>query len=81
MAKGWTTKGIDEAPTLIDLDPSDVRKVTGKARRPHAMRKKRKAVWVYLSERERDIVTEAAIEKGESLSEFIRNAVKKAAKC
>jgi uncharacterized protein (DUF1778 family) len=44
------------------------------------MRKKRKAVWVYLSDHERDIVTEAAIDRGESLSEFIRNAVRKAVK-
>lgn len=80
MAKEWTTKGIDEPPTLIELETTDVRKLTGKARRPRAMRKKREAVWVYLSERERDIVTEAAIAKGESLSEFIRNSLRKSVK-
>lgn len=81
MAKEWTTKGIDEAPTTIELEPSDVRKVTGKARKPHAIRKKRKPMWVYLSDRERDAVADAAIEKGETMSEFIRNAVRKAVKC
>ena len=36
---------------------------------------------VYLSSRERDAVARKAIESGETMSEWIRNAVRKAAKC
>jgi hypothetical protein len=38
-------------------------------------------MWVYLSSRERDAVARKAIESGETMSEWIRNAVRKAAKC
>ena len=49
--------------------------------KPHEVRSKRKPMWVYLSERERAAVARKAIESGETMSEWIRNAVRKAAKC
>jgi hypothetical protein len=38
-------------------------------------------MWVYLSSRDRDTVTSEAIESGETMSECLLNAVRKAAKC
>ena len=40
-----------------------------------------KSMWAYLSSRERDAVARKAIESGETMSEWIRNAVRKESKC
>ncbi|MDA7512553.1 hypothetical protein OAG07_02045 [Verrucomicrobia bacterium] len=69
---------VDAAPQLIK---DDLSKVAGAGLKPHEVRAKRKPMWVYLSSRERDAVARKAIESGEAMSEWIRNAVGKAAKC
>ncbi|MDA7521417.1 hypothetical protein N8566_02560 [Verrucomicrobia bacterium] len=69
---------VDAAPQLIKDDLSNV---AGAGMKPHEVRAMRKPMWVYLSSRERDAVARKAIESGETMSEWIRNAVRKAAKC
>jgi hypothetical protein len=69
---------VDAAPQLIK---DDLRGAAEASLKPHKVRAKRKPMWVYLSSRERDAAALKAIESGETMSEWIRNAVRKAAKC
>lgn len=69
---------MDAAPQLIK---DDLRGAAEASLKPHKVRAKRKPMWVYLSSRERDAAALKAIESGETMSEWIRNAVRKAAKC
>lgn len=69
---------VDASPQLISDDLSEA---AGSTLKPHEVRTKQKPMWVYLSSRERDAVARKAIESGETMSEWIRNAVRKAAKC
>ena len=69
---------VDAAPQLIKDDLSEAAEAGLK---PHLARTKRKPMWVYLSSRERDAVARKAIESGETMREWIRNAVRKASKC
>ena len=56
-------------------------RIGGKPATPPMWIPKRKSMWFYLSSREHYAVASEAIESGETMSEWIRNAVRKAAKC
>ena len=79
MTKIWS-ETLQKPAKTAEITESDS-KMAGGAPKPHMVKPKRKAVWCYLTPKEKRAVESAAIEKEESLSEFIRNAVKRAAKC
>lgn len=84
MPQQWKTEStpsVTDEPQIHDIKSEDTSRIVGRPRKPHLARKKRKAMWVYLSDREREAVAEKAIEAGETMSEWIRNAVRKATKC
>ncbi|MDB4798598.1 hypothetical protein OAH36_03265 [Verrucomicrobia bacterium] len=59
------------------ITPSDAVAATGSKVKPRNAKPKRQATWVYLTPREQEVIEKAAIKAQESVSEFIRNAVRK----
>lgn len=83
MPMSWS-KGKDTLtaePTTIKLNKGDAERLGAAPINPRKARAPRKPIGVYLSEREKRAVEQRAIEAGETMSEWIRNTVRKAAKC
>ena len=84
MPKSWNnTKGaaaIAEPPTKIEVDKNDAERLGAAPLKPRKARAARKPIGVYLSEREKSAVEKRAIDAGETMSEWIRNTIRKAAK-
>ncbi len=87
MAKTFA-KTLADAPTATSITSADLR-ILGRRQpvpkrkdeeKPRALLAKRKPVWVYLTEREKYNLENAAIDAEQSLSEYIRDALKKTAK-
>jgi hypothetical protein len=83
MPKDWNTNGaaaVKEKPTKITLEDGDVERLVGKGETPFQTKVARKPLGVYLSVKERKAIAKRAKADGETMSEWIRNAVRKAAK-
>lgn len=74
----WNGAVANREP-VATITPDDAVKATGSVK-PHNVKPKREAMWVYLTPREQEAVAKAAIKAQESMSEFIRNAVRKRAR-
>jgi hypothetical protein len=84
MPKSWNTKGTDTLtaePTKIKLNKGDAERLGAAPLKPRKVRAARKPIGVYLSDREKRAVELRAIEAGETMSEWVRNTIRKAAKC
>ena len=82
MPKAWNTNGataIKRKPTKIKLEDGDVERLVGKDETPFQSKVARKPLGVYLSLKERKAIAKRAKADGETMSEWIRNAVRKAA--
>ncbi|MBT4276008.1 MAG: hypothetical protein HOD39_13825 [Verrucomicrobia bacterium] len=69
---------VDASP---QLSKDYLSEAAGSTLKPHEVRTREKPMCVYLSSRERDAAAHKAIESGEAMSDWIRNAVRKGAKC
>lgn len=78
MSKWKKTSVASQEPTAT-ITPDDAVAATGKVK-PRSVKPKREPVWTYLTPREQEAVAKAAIKAEESISEFIRNAVRKRAR-
>ena len=73
--KQWGRAGeTKEKPTVVSIDRSEAKRLSGANR---VSKSKRKATSVYLNERELAAVVEAADKVGESVSDFIRQTLRK----
>ena len=82
MPKAWNTNGaaaIKQKPTKIKLEKGDVERLAGKDETPFQSKVARKPLGVYLSLKERKAIAKRAKADGETMSEWIRNAVRRAA--
>jgi len=83
MPKSWNNSGasaLAEEPTKIKLNKGDAERLGAAPLKPRKARAARKPIGVYLSEREKSAVEKRAIDAGETMSEWIRNTIRKAAK-
>ena len=83
MPKAWNTDGgaaaVKEKPTKIKTSDSDYERLVGKNKTLFQSKVARKPLGVYLSVKERAAIAKKAKADGETMSEWIRNAVRKAA--
>jgi len=83
MPKSWNGSGasaIAEKPTKMKLNKGDDKQL-GIKQRPFEAKIPRKPIGVYLSAREKEAVESKALKAGETMSEWIRNTIRKAANC
>ena len=83
MPQQWNNKGKDTVtaqPTQMALKENDAKQL-GIKQRPFEAKIPRKPIGVYLSAREKEAVESKALKAGETMSEWIRNTIRKAAKC
>jgi hypothetical protein len=72
--KQWSRAGeTKEPPTVTSIDLKEAKSIAGASVR----KSKRKATSVYLNERELATVVDAADKVGESISDFIRQTLRK----
>ncbi|MDA7645224.1 hypothetical protein N8642_02590 [bacterium] len=74
-SKEWSRAGeAKEQPTVVTIDRDEAKRMSGANR---VSKSKRKATSVYLNERELTEVAKAAEKVGESISDFIRQTLRK----
>ena len=83
MPKSWNNSGasaIAEEPAKIKLNKGDAERLGATALNPNKGRAARKPIGVYLSEREKSAVEKHAIDAVETMSEWIRDTIRKTTK-